>query len=82
MLTQCLRLAVLVAALLTAVTTASAKPPCKPTVGESDAQVVRRCGKPDEVYATRSITGWRVEEWRYGAIYVGLIDGRVNYVLN
>lgn len=73
--------AALAAALLTKTATPAPKAPCKPTVGETAAQIIGRCGKPDETAATRSITGWRVEEWRYGALYVGLVDGRVNYVL-
>jgi len=56
--------------------------PCNPPRGASPVEVRMKCGAPDEIFTTRgSSTGWLHEEWRYSEIYVGLIDGRVEYVL-
>ena len=73
------RLALVAAALLVPAMAQAGR--CRPVIGHSAAQVIHSCGKPDAVTSTRSITGWRVEEWRYGDVYVGLIEGRVNYIL-
>ena len=77
-----LRLVVLAAALSGSVAQGAPRAPCKPAIGATTAQVIQRCGKPDDVFsAPGSVLGLQ-QEWRYGAVYAGLIDGRVAYVLN
>src|SRR5690606_28122386 len=56
--------------------------PCSPPRGASPFEVRMKCGAPDEIFTTRgSSPGWLHEEWRYSDIFVGLNDGRVEYVL-
>jgi hypothetical protein len=78
--TRLLRLAILAAAVSLSAQ-AQGKAPCAPKLGETAAQVVKRCGKPAEVFSTKTAIGWVQSEWRYSDVYVGLIDGRVAYVL-
>jgi hypothetical protein len=75
------RLAIFAAAVSVSATQAQGEAPCAPPLGETAAQVVSRCGKPDEVFSTMTAIGWVQSEWRYGEVYVGLIDGTVAYVI-
>ncbi len=54
---------------------------CDPLVGQSAAELVRACGNPLDTFAAETSIG-RQEEWLYdGDVYVGLVDGTVQYVL-
>lgn len=76
--------AVSLLALLVSITWAAPKakpqPACAPANELTRAQLTKQCGKPQATYKFDGAAGL-YEEWQYGETYVGLLNGRVWYVL-